>query len=191
MSSTGHCHHAAVCKQAGQEGLLWEIRPLPRVLQEQRGWHVSHSPTIAVGPLGLLGWDILDSIRTWAQNSLKAAPNMCLNQAYEALSLGSVLPQRQDPVLLSSPGSPSATRQRLWKTHWILYGSPSASLCGLCAMETMTGLHQYKPRSKGTRVWERGSWGKEWRLKCHNSIGGSCSVRQFWTWIWVHGKAYE
>ncbi|XP_063081289.1 copine-9 isoform X4 [Cavia porcellus] len=33
---SGHCHHAAVCKQAGQEGLLRQIGSLPCVLQEQR-----------------------------------------------------------------------------------------------------------------------------------------------------------
>ncbi|KAM9654987.1 copine-9 isoform 3-T3 [Morphnus guianensis] len=37
----GHRHDAALCQQTGQEGLLWKIRPLPRLLPQQRGWHVS------------------------------------------------------------------------------------------------------------------------------------------------------
>ncbi|KAM6059333.1 copine-9 isoform 2-T4 [Theristicus caerulescens] len=37
----GHRHDAAVRQQAGQEGLLWKIRPLPRLLPQQRGRHVS------------------------------------------------------------------------------------------------------------------------------------------------------
>lgn len=39
----------------------------------------------------------------------------------------------------ASPGSPSATRPRWWRTHWTPCGSPSPSLLERSAMETMTG----------------------------------------------------
>lgn len=130
--SLGHCHHAAVCKQAGQKGLLWEVRPFPCVLQEQWRWHVSHSHTV----LRLEMWPMLNDWRILGistSSGLSATP-------------------RHSPVSCLPPGSPSATRQRLWKTRWIQYGSPSASLCGHCAMETMTGLLH---RESGIRTWVR------------------------------------
>ncbi|XP_040424858.1 copine-9 isoform X1 [Cygnus olor] len=40
----GHRHDAAVRQQAGQEGLFREIRPLPRLLPQQRGRHLHHLP---------------------------------------------------------------------------------------------------------------------------------------------------
>lgn len=151
-----------------------------------RGTHPC--PAVTMVPLGLSGWmwGILDSTRTWAQNSLKAAHNMCLtsgeipgiSKSMRPYLWAQSCPQGRFQASCSSPGSPSATRRRLWKTRWILFGNPSASLCGHCAMETMTGLLQCKLGSKGTRAWEWDSWAPECWQKCHNSFGGSFLVRQ-------------
>lgn len=90
--SLGHCYHAAVCKQAGQEGLLWEVRPFPCVLQEQRRWHVSHSHSM----LRLEMW-----------------PSLMRGESWESTSSGLNATPRHSPVSCFPPGSPSATRQRL------------------------------------------------------------------------------
>lgn len=91
--SLGHCYHAAVCEQARQKGLLWEVRPFPCVLQEQRRWHVSHSRS----GLRLEMWPKFNAWRMLGistSNGLNATP-------------------RHSPVSCFPPGSPSATRQRL------------------------------------------------------------------------------
>lgn len=39
--SVGLRHHAVLCQQTGQKGLLWKVRSLHGFLPKQRGWNVS------------------------------------------------------------------------------------------------------------------------------------------------------
>lgn len=39
--SVGLCHHAILCQQTGQKGLLWKVGSLHGFLPKQRGWNVS------------------------------------------------------------------------------------------------------------------------------------------------------
>lgn len=54
-----------------------------------------------------------------------------------------------------SPGLPSATRPRLWRTHWTLCGKPLRSLWELSAMGIMTGKYPpvYGPQISALLSW--------------------------------------
>lgn len=47
---SGISDDAVLWKQAGQKGFLWKVGPLPCLLQEQWGWHVSRLFTFPQSP---------------------------------------------------------------------------------------------------------------------------------------------